>query len=132
VASKPTNNPAATMPIWWPRADGSLGIRSLHLRGCDSLISRAVKLDPNFALAWAYLSYRQSDYYGRIRSESSAAGRSQGCPRSWLRAESKPPETILLLVITAITGSAISPRLAEFQQAEQGLPNNVDVNERSA
>jgi len=35
----------------------------------------------------------------------------------------------LLLVITAITGSAIfTAALAEFQQAEQGLPNNVDVN----
>ena len=34
----------------------------------------------------------------------------------------------LLLVIIAITGSAISPgALEEFQQAEKGLPNNVDI-----
>ena len=39
----------------------------------------------------------------------------------------------MLLAITAITGSAIiTGALAEFQQAERGLPNNVDVIEAMA
>src|SRR5947208_3071899 len=64
VASKPTNNPAAYDAYLRGRAlmGASAFDRSTLESGIRSY-QEAVKLDPSFVLAWAYLSYRQSDYY---------------------------------------------------------------------
>src|SRR5207244_2741816 len=52
VTSKPTNNPAAYDA--YLRARGFPG--GSHQEGAIRLFQEAVKLDPNFVLAWAFLS----------------------------------------------------------------------------
>src|SRR5438034_7194384 len=89
----------------------------------------AVELDPNFALAWAYLSYRQSDYYwvGFDRSPARLAAAKDALDRA-LALNPNLPETHLALGYYRYYGERdFTAALAEFQQAEQGLPNNFDV-----
>ncbi|PYL69561.1 MAG: hypothetical protein DMF22_11045, partial [Verrucomicrobia bacterium] len=86
--------------------------------------------DPNFVLAWAYLSYRQSDYYwvGFDPSPARLAAAKDALDRA-LALDPNLPETHLALGYYRYYGERdFTAALAEFQQAEQGLPNNADVN----
>jgi lipoprotein NlpI len=63
----------------------------------------------------------------------SAADRSQDALDRALALDPNLPETHLALgCYPLLPGRDFTAALAEFQQAEQGLPNNVDVNRRSA
>jgi serine/threonine protein kinase/Flp pilus assembly protein TadD len=131
VASKPTNNPAAYDAYLRGRAlmGASVFDRSTN-EGAIRSYQEAVKLDPSFTLAWAYLSYRQSDYYwvGFDRSPARLAAAKEALDRA-LALNPNLPETHLALgYYRYYVERDFTAALAEFQQAEQGLPNSVDVN----
>src|SRR5439155_5556577 len=89
----------------------------------------AVKLDPSFTLAWAYLSSAQSMHYwsGFDPSPARLAAAKDAVDRAFAL-NPNLPETHLALGYYRFYGERdFTGALAEFQRAEQGLPNNVDV-----
>src|SRR5437773_6756790 len=128
---KPTNNPAAYDDYLRGRASAAGSpVDKSTLEDAIRSYQEAVKLDPNFALAWAYLSYTQSYYYwiGFDRSPARLAAAKDALDRA-LALNPNLPETHLALGYYRYYGERdFTAALAEFQQAEQGLPNNVDVN----
>src|SRR5438477_67152 len=130
VEAKPTNNPAAYDAYLRGRAfaAGSPFDKSTVERTIQSY-QEAVKLDPNFVLAWAYLSCAQSLSYwqGHDPSPARLAAAKDALDRA-LALDPNLPETHLALGYYRYYGQRdYTGGLAEFQQAEQGLPNNVDV-----
>jgi eukaryotic-like serine/threonine-protein kinase len=129
VEAKPTNNTAAydaylrgrafkTGVAWSDNAD--VAIRSYQ---------QAVKLDPNFTLAWAYLSCAQMGSYwvGSDHNPARLAPAKDSLDHA-LALDPNLPETHLALGYYRYYGQVDFTRaLAEFQQAERGLPNNVDI-----
>jgi tetratricopeptide (TPR) repeat protein len=86
-------------------------------------------LDPNFALAWAYLSCAQSGSYwlGQDSSPAQLAAAKDAADRA-LALHPNLPETHLALGYYRYYGQRdYAGALAEFQQAERGLPNSIDV-----
>jgi len=86
-------------------------------------------LDPGFALAWVYLSCARSTHYwsgfdpspARLAAAKDAVDRARAL-------DPNPPETHLALGYYHYYGLRdFTGALAEFQEAERGLPNNVDV-----
>src|SRR5437762_5884055 len=130
VASKPTNSPAAYDAYLRGRAlMGASAIDRSTLESAIRSYQEAVKLDPNFVLAWAYLSYRQSDYYwvGIDKSPARLTAAKDALDRA-LALNPNLPETHLAVGYYRYYGERdFTAALAEFQQAERGLPNNVDV-----
>jgi len=131
VEAKPTNNPAAYDAYLRGRAfaAGSPFDKST-VEGVMQSYQEAVKLDPNFVLAWAYLSCAQSQNYwiGIDPTPARLAAAKDALDRA-LALDPNLPETHLALGYYRYFGQRDFPGgLAEFQQAEKGLPNNVDVN----
>jgi serine/threonine-protein kinase len=125
LAAEQTNNPAAYDAYLRGRAFPG----GWHLDGAIRLFEEAVKLDPSFALAWAYLSIAQSQSYwlGTDPSPSRLAGAKDSLDRA-LALDPDLPETHLALGYYRYYGPRdYSGALAEFQQAERLLPSNADV-----
>src|SRR5437870_5254420 len=130
VEAKPTNNPAAYDAYLRGRAfAGGSPYDKANVERTIQSYQEAVKLDPSFALAWARLSFVQSGSYwighdpspGRLAAAKDAADRA-------LALDPNLPETHLALGYYRYYGQHdFAGALAEFQQAEQGLPNNLDV-----
>ena len=130
VTSKPTNNPAAYDV--YLRARGFPG--GWHQEGAIQLFQEAVKLDPNFVMAWAYLSSAQSLSYwvGTNPSPGRLAAAKDSLDRA-LALDRNLPEVHLALGNYLYHGPHdYTGALAEFQQAEKGLPNSADVIEAIA
>ena len=130
VEAKLTNNTAAYEAYLRGRAFGS-GVTHDRPRaeGAVQSYQEAVKLDPDFALAWAYLSCAQSSFYWSAFDPSPArlAAAKDALDRAVALAPDLP-ETHLALGYYRYYGKRdFTGALAEFQQAEQGLPNNVDI-----
>jgi TolB-like protein len=130
VEAKPTNNTAAYDAYLHARAfpGGS------HQEGAIQLFQEAVKLDPNFVLAWAYLSSAQSLSYwvGTDPSPERLAAAKDSLDRA-IALDPNLPEVHLALGNYLYHGPHdYSGALAEFQQAEKGLPNSFDVIESMA
>jgi TolB-like protein len=135
IAAKPTDNPAAYDAYLRGRAfaGGSPFDKSNVERTIQSY-QEAVKLDPSFALAWARLSCAQSGSYwlGQDSSPAHLAAAKDAADRA-LALDPNLPETHLALGYYRYYGQRdYIGALAEFQQAERGLPNNVDVIEAIA
>src|SRR5437588_471039 len=130
VEAKPTNNPGAYDAYLRGRAfTGGSPFDKPTVDGAIHSYQEAVKLDPGFALAWAYLSRRQSEYYwlGFDPSPARLAAAKDALDRA-LALDPNLPETHLALGYYRYYGQRdFTGALVEFQQAEQGLPNNVDV-----
>jgi serine/threonine protein kinase len=130
VASKPTNNPAAYDAYLRGRAfPVSSSFDKSTAEGAIRSFQEAVKLDPSFALAWAGLSWSQSGSYwlGFDSSPAQLAAAKDAADRA-LALDPNLPETHLALGYYRYYGQRdYTGGLAEFQQAEKGLPNNVDV-----
>ena len=130
VEAKLTNNPAAYDAYLRGRAfaAGSPFDKSNVERTIQSY-QDAVKLDPAFVLAWAYLSCAQSQSYwqGHDPSPAGLAAAKDALDHA-LALDPNLPETHLALGSYRYWGQHdFTGGLAEFQQAEKGLPNNVDV-----
>jgi TolB-like protein/class 3 adenylate cyclase/Flp pilus assembly protein TadD len=130
VEAKPTNNPAAYDAYLRGRAfaGGSPFDKSNVERTIQSY-QEAVKLDRSFVLAWARLSCAQSQSYwqGHDPSPAGLAAAKDAADRA-LALDPNLPETHLSLGYYRYFGQRdFTGGLAEFQQAEKGLPNDVDI-----
>jgi TolB-like protein/class 3 adenylate cyclase/Tfp pilus assembly protein PilF len=135
VEAKPTNNPAAYDAYLRGRAfEGGSSFDNSTAEGAIRSFQEAVKLDPSFALAWACLSHVQSLSYwlGFDPSPARLAAAKVAADRA-LALDPNLPETHLALGYYRYYGKRdYAGGLAEFQEAEKGLPNNVDVIEAIA
>ena len=132
VEAKPTNNPAAydaylrarAIPVDWGFAlEGDIE-SAIHL------YEQAVKLDPNFTLAWAYLSIAQIQSAGKgIDSGPAQTARAKDSLKHAVALDPNLPEVHLA---RGYNEEDETRALAEFRQAEKGLPNSVDVIEAVA
>jgi len=130
VEANATNNPAAYDAYLRGRAlEGGSPFDKSNMERTIQAYQEAVKLDPSFALAWVYLSCAQMGSYwlghdprpARLAAAKDAADRA-------LALDPNLPETHLALGYYRYFGQQdFSGGLAEFQQAEKGLPNNVDI-----
>ncbi len=130
VEAKPTNNPAAYDAYLRGRAfaGGSQYDKSNVERTILSY-QEAVKLDPSFVLAWARLSHEQSGSYwlGHDPSPARLAAAKDAADHA-LALNPDLAETHLAFGYYRYYGQRdFAGALTEFQQAEKGLPNNVDV-----
>src|SRR5437773_1300369 len=132
VEAKPTNNPAAydaylrarAIPIDWGFAiEGDIE-SAIHL------YEQAVKLDPNFTLAWAYLSIAQIQSIGKGFEPS--APRLAAAKDSLNHALALDPNLPEVHLARGYHEQDDTRALAEFRQAEKGLPNSADVIEAIA
>jgi tetratricopeptide (TPR) repeat protein len=135
VEAKPTNNPAAYDAYLRGRAfPGGSGWHLYgDLEGVIRSYQEAVKVDPNFVLAWAYLSIAQSQSY-RLGFDSSPvrlAAAKDSLDRA-LALDPNLPEVHLALGYYRSNEHDYPAALAEFRQAEKGLPNSADVIEAIA
>jgi serine/threonine-protein kinase len=130
VEAKPTTNTAAYEAYLRGRAFGS-GVTPDRPRaeGAVQSYQEAVKLDPDFALAWAYLSCAQSSFYWSAfdPSPTRLAAAKDALDHAVALAPDLP-ETHLALGYYRYYGKRdFTGALAEFQRAEEDLPNNVDI-----
>jgi eukaryotic-like serine/threonine-protein kinase len=132
VEANLTNNPAAydaylrarAIPVDWGFALESDIASAIHL------YEQAVKLDPNFTLAWAYLSIAQIQSAGKgIDSGPAQRARAKDSLNHALALDPNLPEVHLA---RGYNEEDDTRALAEFRRAEQGLPNSVDVIEAIA
>jgi TolB-like protein/predicted Zn-dependent protease len=130
VVAKPTNNPAAydaylrarAIPVGWGfNAEGDV-------ESAIRLYREAVKLDPNFTLAWAYLSIAQIESY-RLGVQQNAArlGASKDSLDRALALDPNLSEVHLARGYHHANANDYTAALVEFRRAEQGLPNSADV-----
>jgi serine/threonine protein kinase/cytochrome c-type biogenesis protein CcmH/NrfG len=135
IAAKPTDNPEAYDAYLRGRAfAGGSPFDKANVERTIQSYQEAVKLDPNLALAWAYLSCAQSGSYwlGIDPSPAGLAAAKDAADRA-LALDPNLPETHLALGYYRYYGQRdYTGGLTEFQQAEKGLPNNVDVIEAIA
>jgi TolB-like protein/class 3 adenylate cyclase/Tfp pilus assembly protein PilF len=130
VEAKPTTNAAAydaylrgrtfKTGVSWSGEDAEKAIKSYQ---------EAVKLDPNFTLAWAYLSCALTGHYrgGPDPSPTELVPAKDALDHA-IALDPNLPETHLALGYYRYYGQLdYAEALAEFQRAEQGLPNNVDI-----
>jgi serine/threonine protein kinase/cytochrome c-type biogenesis protein CcmH/NrfG len=132
IERKPTNNSAAYDAYLRGRAftGGSALDRSTLEGAAIRSYQEAVKLDPNFVLAWAYLSCEQSRSYwmGRIDQSPAELAAAKNSLDHALALDPNLPETHLALGYYRYYGEGdFTGALAEFQQAEKSLPNGVDA-----
>ena len=130
VEAKPTNNTAAYDAYLRGRAFAAGSpFDKATVDGAIHSYQEAVKLDPHFVLAWARLSSVQSNSYwlGLDPSPARLAAAKDSLDRA--RAlDPNLPETHLALGYYRYYGQRdFTGALAEFQLAENNLPNNVDV-----
>ena len=129
VEAKPTNNPAAYDAYLRARAipvDWGFAIKG-DIESAIRLYEQAVKLDPNFTLAWAYLSIAQIQ--SAPRDFASRPARAKDSLKHALALDPNLPEVHLA---RGYNEEDDTRALAEFRQAEQGLPNSVDAIEAIA
>src|SRR6266478_3572711 len=129
VEAKPTNNPAAYDAYLRGRAVEAGSLDKSNMERAIQSYQEAVKLDPSFVPAWVRLSCVQSESFwvGVDPSPERLAAAKVAADRA-LALDPNLPETHLALGYYRYYGQHdFAGALAEFQQAEQGLPNNLDV-----
>jgi serine/threonine protein kinase/cytochrome c-type biogenesis protein CcmH/NrfG len=135
VEAKPTNDPAAYDAYLRGRAFiASDQLDRANVEGAIRSYEEAVKLDPGFTLAWAYLSCAQSlSYWVEYDASAARLAAAKDATDRALALDPNLPETHLALGYYRYYGERdFTGALTEFQQAEQGLPNNSPVTEAIA
>jgi TolB-like protein/Tfp pilus assembly protein PilF len=130
VAATPTQNTAAYDAYLRGRTfmAGMQSNRS-NVEAAIRSYEEAVELDPGFTLAWTFLSFAQSleFWIGTDPTPVRLAAAKEAADRA-VALDPNLPETHLALGYYRYYGLRDFPgALAEFQTAEQGLPNNVVV-----
>jgi TolB-like protein/Flp pilus assembly protein TadD/tRNA A-37 threonylcarbamoyl transferase component Bud32 len=130
VQAKPTKNTAAYNAYLRGRAFSARSYQKSYEDNAIQSYQEAVKLDPSFALAWARLSIAighdpWDPSPARLASVKDAADHA-------LALDPNLPETHLAVGYYRYGQHDYSGALSEFQQAEQGLPNNAEVIEAIA
>jgi len=132
VQAKPTNNPAAYDAYLRARAiptDWGYALKG-DIESAIQLYEQAVKLDPNFTLAWAYLSIAQrQSVFKDIDSGPLQRARAKDSLDHAVALDPNLPEVHLA---RGYNEQDDTRALAEFRQAERGLPNSADVLEAIA
>ena len=132
VEAKPTNNPAAYDAYLRARAipvDWGFALKG-DIESAVHLYEQAVKLDPNFTLAWAYLSIAQIQSVEKGFEPSAA--RLAAAKDSLDHALALGPNLPEVHLARGYHEQDDTRALAEFRQAENGLPNSADVIEAIA
>ena len=132
VEAKPTSNPAAYDAYLRARAipvDWGFAVKG-DIESAIRLYEQAVKLDPNFTLAWAYLSIAQIQSVGKGFEPSAA--RLAAAKDSLDHALALGPNLPEVHLARGYHEQDDTRALAEFRQAEKGLPNSADVIEAIA
>jgi serine/threonine protein kinase len=133
LAAEQTNNPAAYEAYLRGRAFAFEGGSQLVESDPDGAIrsyQEAVKLDPSFALAWAYLSFKQSERYWVEALDASPArlAAAKDALDHALALGPDFPETHLALgYYRYYVRRDFIGALEEFRRAEQDLPNDFDI-----
>jgi len=130
IAAKPTDNPAAYDAYLRGRAfSGGSPFDESNVERTIQSYQEAVKLDPNFGLAWARLSCAQSlSYWHGYDPSPAALAAAKDAANRALALDPDVPETHLALgYYRYYCQHDFTGGLTEFQQAEKGLPNNVDI-----
>jgi len=133
LEAEQTNHPAAYDAYLRGRAFGSAAGSQLVESDPDGAIrsyQEAVKLDPTFALAWAYLSREQSERYWMQAPDASPARLAAAKDALDHAVALGPdlPETHLALGYYRYYGwRDFTGALEEFRRAERDLPNDFDV-----
>jgi tetratricopeptide (TPR) repeat protein len=125
IAAEQTNHPAAYDAYLRGRAFPG----SWHQEGAIRLFQEAVKLDPKFVQAWAYLSIAESFCYwlGTDPSTARLVAAKDALDRA-LTLDPHLPESHLALGYYRFHCSRdFTGALAEFQEAETVFPSNADV-----
>src|SRR6266481_5269611 len=133
VEAKPTNNPAAYDAYLRARAipiDWGFALKG-DIESAVHLYEQAVKLDPNFTLAWAYLSIAQIQSVWKEDVEQKPARRA-AAKDSLNHALALDPNLPEVHLARGYHEQDDTRALAEFRQAENGLPNSADVIEAIA
>ena len=133
VVARPTNNPAAYDAYLRARAipvDWGFALKG-DIESAIRLYEQAVKLDSNFTLAWAYLSIAQIRSYWREEDEQNQA-RLAAAKDSLNHALALDPNLPEVHLARGYHEPDDTRALAQFRQAEKGLPNSVDVIEAIA
>jgi TolB-like protein/Flp pilus assembly protein TadD len=130
VEAKQTKNTAAYEAYLRGRVlAGALTTDFSHLQPAAKSFRDAVTLDPSFSLAWAYLSIAESHVYWDSDDHTAARlAAAKDAADHALTLKPGLPENHLALGYYRYYGLRdFEGALMEFQLAEQGLPNNVDV-----
>jgi TolB-like protein/class 3 adenylate cyclase/Flp pilus assembly protein TadD len=128
VEAKPTNNTAAYDAYLRGCALTGRLYQRFYTENAVQSYQEAVKLDPNFVLAWVRLSCAESLSYFKYDPSPARLAAARDAVDHALALNPNLPETHLALGYYRYYGQRdYAGALAEFQQAEQGLPNNVDV-----
>jgi serine/threonine-protein kinase len=128
VQAQPTNNADAYDAYLRGRAITILAMSErANLERAVRSYEEAVKLDPNFALAWVYLSRAQSIYYRNYPSPARLAAAKDALDRALALDPNLPEAHLARGYYRYQVERDFSGALSEFQKAEQGLPNNADI-----
>jgi TolB-like protein/Flp pilus assembly protein TadD/tRNA A-37 threonylcarbamoyl transferase component Bud32 len=130
VQAKPTKNTAAYDAYLRGRAFAARSYQKSYEDNTIKSYQQAVKLDPDFALAWARLSIALG-HNGWDPSPAQLAAVKDAADHA-LTLDPDLPETHLAVGYYRYGQQDYTGALAEFQQAEQGLPNNAEVIESIA
>jgi TolB-like protein/cytochrome c-type biogenesis protein CcmH/NrfG len=128
VQAQPTNNADAYDAYLRGRAITILAMSERpNLERAVRSYEEAVKLDPNFALAWIYLSRVRSIYYRSYPSPARRAAAKDALDRAIALDPTLPEAHVARGFYRFQVESDFTGALSEFQKAEQGLPNNADI-----
>jgi TolB-like protein/cytochrome c-type biogenesis protein CcmH/NrfG len=129
VQAQPTNNADAYDAYLRGRAITLLAMSErANLERAVRSYEEAVKLDPNFALAWVYLSRAQSIFYRNADPSPARLAAARDALDRALALDPNLPEAHLARGYYRFNVERDFPgALSEFEKAEQGLPNNADV-----
>jgi tetratricopeptide (TPR) repeat protein len=130
VEATPTKNTAAYQAYLRGRAlMGEIRADDSNLKEAPHSFEQAVTLDPDFALAWVYLSCADSTAYWRgIDPTPSRLAAAKNAVDHAVALDPNLPETHLALGYYRFYGLRdFKGALEEFELAEKNLPNNVDV-----